>query len=111
MASDPEFMDYVLDQARGAGGISGRRMFGEYALYCDGKVVGFVCDNRLFLKPLPAAVGLVDAPEFAPPYPGAKLYLALDGELDDGDLVARLVRVVADALPAPKQKVKRPRKG
>ena len=86
-------------------------MFGEYALYCDGKVVGFVCDNRLFLKPLPAAVGLVDAPEFAPPYPGAKLYLALDGELDDGDLVARLVRVVADALPAPKPKVKRPRKG
>ena len=111
MASDPDFMAYVLDQVRGAGGISSRRMFGEYALYCDGKVVGFVCDNRLFLKPLPEVLALVEAPDFAPPYPGAKLYLALDGDVDDPDLVARLVRVASDALPAPKPKVKRPRKG
>ena len=104
MSTDAAFADHVLDQIRGAGGVAVRKMFGEYGVYCDGKVVALVCDNQFFLKPLPEAVALIGALVYAPPYPGAKPHLLLAGALEDADLMARLVRAVAEALPAPKPK-------
>lgn len=104
MSTDPSFADHVLDQICGAGAVSMRKMFGEYAVYCDAKVVALVCDNQVFLKPLPEALALVGDPIFAPPYPGAKPHLLLTDALDDPDLMTRLVRVVAMALPTPKPK-------
>lgn len=50
MATDQDFLEYVVEQAEGAGMLSHRRMFGEYALYLDGKVVALVCDNQLFCE-------------------------------------------------------------
>ncbi len=102
MGTDAAFADYVLDQVRGAGDVAIRKMFGEYALYCQGKVVALVCDNQFFLKPLPEALAMIGTPAYGPPYPGAKPHLLLTGELDDPDLMARLVRAVAVALPEPK---------
>ena len=104
MTTDAAFADYVLERVQGAGGVAIRRMFGEYGLYCDGRVVALVCDNQVFLKPLPDAVALVDRPAFGPPYPGARPHLLLSDELDDPDLMARLVRAVAAALPEPRPK-------
>lgn len=101
MSTDPAFADYVLDQVRGAGGVAIRRMFGEYGLYCDGKVVALVCDNQVFLKPLAEAAALLDTPAWGLPYPGARPHLLLSDALDDPDLMARLVRTVAAALPEP----------
>ena len=75
-----------------------------YALYCDGKVVALICDDQFFLKPLPVALALVMAPVYGPPYLGAKPHLLLTGELNDPELMARLVRTVAEALPPPKPK-------
>jgi TfoX/Sxy family transcriptional regulator of competence genes len=37
MASDPIFVEFVADRMRDAGLIFYRKMFGEYAIYCDGK--------------------------------------------------------------------------
>ena len=51
MASDQGYVDYIRDQAAPAVDIAYRKMFGEYALYLDGKVVALVCDNHLFVKP------------------------------------------------------------
>lgn len=51
MASTQRTVDYLLEQLAGAGDVSTRKMFGEYALYCEGKVVAFICDDRLFIKP------------------------------------------------------------
>lgn len=110
MATDPAFADHVLDQISGAGPVVVRKMFGEYGVYCDGKVVALVCDNQFFLKSLPEAVALIDAPSFGPPYPGAKPHLLLSDQLDDADLMVRLVRTVADALPEPKPKKAKTRK-
>ena len=39
MASDKSFVDFIVDQIGNAGVITSRMMFGEYAVYCDGKVV------------------------------------------------------------------------
>lgn len=106
MASDIGFVEYVCEQIRSAGHVSHRRMFGEFAVYCDGKVVALVCDNQLFLKPTAAGKALLDQVKEAPPYPGAKPYYLVDAQLDDADAVAAIVRATADALPAPKLKPK-----
>ncbi len=102
MASDASFVEYVLGQAKGAGPLDARKMFGEYAVYCDGKVVMLVADNRCFLKPTPATADRVRDCPHEPPYPGAKPQPVLDELLDDADVIAELVRLTADALPAPK---------
>ena len=101
MASDIGFVEYVCEQIGGAGQVSHRRMFGEFAVYCDGKVVALVCDNQFFLKPTEAGKALLDQVKEAPPYPGAKPYYLIDALLDDAEAAAALVRATAAALPAP----------
>ena len=39
MASDQSFVTHICDQAGHTGQISSPKMFGEYAIYCGGKVV------------------------------------------------------------------------
>lgn len=51
MASSPEFVEYVCEQLSGAGEITYKKMFGEYGIYCNGKIIGVVCDDQFFLKP------------------------------------------------------------
>lgn len=105
MASDAVFVDYVRDQLGGAGAISFRRMFGEYAVYCDGKVVGLVCDNQLFVKPTPAGREFLGADVVEGlPYEGAKPWLLMGESLDDRTTLCRLIRITADALPMPAPK-------
>jgi TfoX/Sxy family transcriptional regulator of competence genes len=104
MASDIGFVEYVCEQIRGAGHVSHRRMFGEFAVYCDGKVVALVCDNQFFLKPTAPGKALLDRIKEAPPYPGAKPYYLIDAQLDDAEAAAAIVRATADALPMPKVK-------
>jgi TfoX/Sxy family transcriptional regulator of competence genes len=109
MATNPEFIRYVCDQIRGAGAISFRKMFGEYAVYCNGKVVALVCDNQFFLKPTAAGRALIDNVLEAPAYPGSKPYYLLTDELEDPSTAAELVRATERQLPAPKPKAKKPR--
>ncbi len=107
MASDLEFADYVCEQMRGALRISHRKMFGEYAVYAGEKVVALVCDNQLFVKPTDAGRALLGKPTMAPPYPGAKDFFLIEGQLDDRDFMATLIAETAKALPAPKPKKKK----
>ena len=72
MSSDANFIQYILEQLQGAGDVSARKMFGEYAIYCQGKLAALVCDNRLFVKPTEAGRAFIGVPFEAPPYPGAK---------------------------------------
>lgn len=82
--------------------LSARKMFGEYALYLDGKVVALVCDDQLFLKPTPgASAALLDCPT-GHPYPGAKLHLLVTDALDDPDRVIAALRAIVADLPTPK---------
>lgn len=107
MATRPETIAPILDAVPGA---SARKMFGEYALYLDGKVVALVCDDRLFVKPLAEARALLAGAEEAPPYPGAKPHLVADAWLDEPDTLAGALRAVAAVLPPPKpRKAKAPR--
>lgn len=84
--------------------LSSRKMFGEYALYLDGKTVAFVCDDTLFIKPTPGALALLPDTDRAPAYPGSKDYIVGSEVLDDPDLCARVLRAVAEDTAPPKPK-------
>ncbi|MDB6008419.1 MAG: hypothetical protein JWL65_669 [Gammaproteobacteria bacterium] len=109
MASDREFVTFVCEQLRGAGEISSKRMFGEAAIYQNGKVVGLVCDNQLFLKATEPGRAKIGSPVEAPPFPGANNWFLMT-DLDDPEFLADLVRATAEALPAPKIKTKKTRR-
>ena len=104
MSSDLSFAEYVCDQIGTAGSITFRKMFGEYAIYCDGKVVALVCDNQLFVKPTNAGRSFAEPVTEAPPYPSAKMHFLMGDELDNRDWMATLIRITEAELPAPKPK-------
>lgn len=54
MASLPATVAFIAEQVAAAGDVSTRAMFGEHALYCDGRLVALICDDQLFVKPTPA---------------------------------------------------------
>jgi len=102
MASSQSFVEFIADQIQGAGEISYRKMFGEYALYSDGKVVALICDNRLFVKPTEAGKEYTGEVTEAPPYPGAKPFFLIEERCEDREWLSGLIRITADALPPPK---------
>ena len=90
MATRQSTVDLVLEQAGEAGNVTAKKMFGEYALYCDGKLVALICDEQLFLKPTPAARAYLGEVTEAPPYPSAKPCFLIPGEAwDDAGLAVR----------------------
>ena len=104
MATDLEFMEFLADQMAGAGEISYRKMFGEYAVYCGGKVVALACDNQLFVKPTPGGRAYIGAPVEAPAYPGAKDSFLIEDAFEDREWISELIRITARELPMPKPK-------
>jgi TfoX/Sxy family transcriptional regulator of competence genes len=102
MATEQSFIDYVTEQARLGSRLTYKKMFGEYALYLDGKVVAFVCDNSVFIKPSKAAAELAPSLPLGPPYPGAKDYPVADELLDDPDRLRGLIEATAALMPPPK---------
>lgn len=106
MATDKEFLTFVLDQLNDPQ-ITTRPMMGEYVLYYAGKPVGGLYDDRLLVKITPSTEPLAQTGEPLPravPYPGAKeLWSA---PVDDPERTLRLIRAAADDLPAPKPRKK-----
>lgn len=109
MATHQDFVEYVRVQSGLGEAISCRRMFGEYAIYVEGKVVALACGDQLFLKPTAHGRSLLRAPDEQPPYPGAKRYFRIDEAIDDRELLRRLLQATAVALPEPRPK--KPRAG
>ena len=110
MATDRDFIAYLTEQAALGDRLTHKKMFGEYALYCDGKVVALVCDNQLFVKPTPGGRAHIGDPVEAPPYPGAKMYFLIEDDFEDREWIAALIRLTARGLPPPKPKAKKPRR-
>ena len=103
MASDLDFVQYISDQCAGAGMIVTKKMFGDYGIYCNGKIFGLICDNRLFIKPTEAGRSMLERVELLPPYPGAKDYFYI-ADVDDHEYLSNLVRVTCKELPEPKKR-------
>ena len=105
MASSKEYLDFVLDQLSLAGDVGYRPMMGEYVIYCQGKVVGGVYDDRFLIKPTKASDALLpDAPRELP-YEGAKEMILVE-DLDDREFLQFLLEATVAELPEPKKKKK-----
>lgn len=100
MASSKEYLNFVLEQLAGLEGVTHRAMMGEYVLYYQGKVVGGIYDDRFLVKPTKSAKELLPDAPYELPYEGAKEMLLAD--VDDRDLLARLIPAVAADLPKKK---------
>ena len=103
MASSKEYLEYILEGLSEAEGITYRPMMGEFILYCCGKVIGGIYDDRFLVKPTPSALALMPDAERVLPYEGAKEMLLVE-ETENRAFLRALVEGVAKDLPEPKKK-------
>ncbi len=103
MASTKEYLDFVLEQLSGLDEISCRAMMGEYILYYRGRIFGGIYDDKLLVKPVPAAVKLMPDATMDIPYDGAKEMILVD-DVDNREFLCELVKAMYEELPAPKKK-------
>lgn len=108
MATSLASIEYILDQLSSLKTVTARKMFGEYALYYQDRVVGLVCENTLFVKITEQGKHFTgDYYQEGIAYPGAKPSIRIDEDrLEDRAWITHLIRVTAEHLPLPKKKVR-----
>ena len=102
MASNKEYLDFVLEQLSDLDSITYRSMMGEYIIYYQGKVIGGIYDDRFLVKQTESSKKLIPDAPLELPYEGAKEMFSAD--IDNRDLMNELIPTVADDLPQPKKK-------
>lgn len=108
MATTPDTIEFILAALGHDPQFTTRRMFGEYALYADGKVVALVCDDQLYVKIIPESSQLEDWCEKDTPYSGARLhYLVEEIQLQSLDFLPEVLIGMAAVLQRPKPKKKK----
>lgn len=107
MSTQKETVEFILEKLGEPKNFAVRAMFGEYALYCDSKVVGLICDDQLYVKILPESAELENICEKDEAYPGSKLYyLVEEVQLSQIPNLSRILLDIAKSLPLPKKKKK-----
>jgi len=108
MATKQSTVDYILDQLVSVGDVSAKKMFGGYVLYYGDKVVGLVCDDKLFVKITESGKKFVGRRyREGHAYPGAKTSMYIDeDQIDDRAWLCELIRITAKNVPNPKKKFK-----
>lgn len=103
MASDRQYLEFVLEQLSLLDGVTHRAMMGEFIIYYRGKIVGGIYDDRFLVKPTGSARRLMpDAPEELPYEDGCRMLLVED--IDDREFLRELITAMYDELPEPKKK-------
>src|SRR5688572_21226576 len=101
MPTQKETVEFLLAKLRQPKRFSARAMFGEYALYADSKVVALICDDRLYVKTLPASKELEPLCEKGEPYAGARPHYIVDeGQLSTLQTLPKILYAIARSLPA-----------
>lgn len=107
MSSTQSIVDFIVGQMSTAGDVSFKKMFGEYGIYCDGKMVASVCDDTLFVKPTVRGRAYIGDVVEASPYAGAKLNFLISSEKwKDRKWLSELIKITAEELPVPIKKKK-----
>lgn len=105
MASSKGYLDFILEQLSELDGITHRSMMGEYIIYYHSKIAAYVCDDRLLVKPVKAAMELLPEAPMEPPYEGAKEMLLVE-DVDSKEFLTELFEAMYEDLPEPKKKKK-----
>ncbi len=105
MSSSPSTIEHLMAQLEADLPLEPRKMFGEYGLFLDGKMVGVVCDDLLYVRPTPAGKAFWGECEEGSPYPGAKPHMIIEErELQPADRFAQLLRLTWGEMPKPRPK-------
>ncbi len=107
MATQQSIAAYIVDQLAGSY-VTAKKMFGEYGLFFEGKMVAVICDDQLYVKKTEAGSAFLGSCVEGEPYPRAKPHFLIDAERwDDAEWLTKLIVVTATALP---MAAKKPRK-
>ena len=106
MASDKEYLDFIMGQLSQLSDVSYRAMMGEYIIYYKGKIVGGIYDNKLLVKPVKSALEYMSNISYELPYHGAKEMLLVEN-VEDKEFLMELFKAIYDELPALKSKKKK----
>ena len=106
MIIENEFNEYVRDAFSATGDIVIKSMMGGYLVYFNGKLIGDICDNELFVKRTPTSDRLLADSELRYPYEGSKTPMHVFDRFEDTELVLELLDGMYAELPAPKKKKK-----
>ncbi len=93
MSSELDFVQFVAEQMEDAGNIAYHKMFGDYAIYCNGIIFGLICDNQVFIKSTEKGKKFVGEVVEAPPYPGAKNQILIEDKFENKEWISELVRI------------------
>ena len=97
MASSKDYLQFILDQLCDLPEISYRQMMWEYILYYHGKIIGWIYDNRLLLKPTDKVKELIKNLEMQIPYPWAKPMIYIDN-VDNSDYLKKIIEITYQSL-------------
>ena len=98
MASSKEYLSFILEQLSETDDISFRPMMGEYIIYCRGKSIGGIYDDRFLIKPSESAVRMIPHAAYEKPYDGAKDMLLVDN-LEDKAFLKTLLENISNEVP------------
>ena len=103
MASNKEYLDFILEQVSELDNVSYKAMMGEFIIYYNGKIIGGIYDDRFLVKPVRSAIALMPNAKYELPYDGAKEMLLVD-DVDNKEFLIGLFDALYADLPAPKPK-------
>lgn len=103
MASDLKFVEYVCEKIKDAGAIYYRRMYGNYALYCDEKFFALIVDNKFFIEITKSGKEFATDCKTANPFKGAKSYFLIE-DFENKEFLTKLIQITCKELPRIKYK-------
>lgn len=104
MATTKEYHDYVCDCLSRVGGVSTKKMMGEYCVYYNEKLIGDICDNRFLVKQTDTSKKLLADCKMEYPYEGSRSLMFVVEEMEDAELMQELLQGMYEELPEPKKK-------
>ena len=99
-----DYNEYVYESFSTNGDIVIKPMMGGYLVYYNGKLIGDICNNELFLKRTPTSDKLLTGSELRYPYEGSKTLMYVFDSFDDKALIQELLDGMYAELPEKKPK-------
>ena len=102
MASEKEYLEFIMEQLSELDDVIYRAMMGEYIIYYRDRIVGGIYDDRFLVKPVKAALEMMPDAQKQLPYEGAKEMLVVD-DVENRSFLTELIEAMYDELPVPKK--------
>ena len=96
------FNEYVRERFSAVGDIDIKSMMGGYLVYFNGKLIGDIGGNELFLKRTPTSDRLLADAELRYPYEGSKTMMHVFDRFEDTAFIAELLECMYAELPEKK---------